>query len=45
MMLRGIAVVLSFQFLGELIGYLCNKLIPGPVIGMAMIHHIFVDYE
>ncbi len=36
-MLIGIAFLLIFQLIGEIIAYYLNGLVPGPVIGMAFI--------
>ena len=36
-MLQGLAVILMFQFAGELVARLANLPIPGPVIGMVML--------
>ena len=36
-MLVGITVLLVFQLIGEMTAYLLGGLVPGPVIGMAMI--------
>lgn len=36
-MLTGIAILLLFQLIGEITGYFAGGLIPGPVLGMAMI--------
>jgi holin-like protein len=40
-MIEGITILLLFQWLGEAFGYLSGGLIPGPVIGMAMIAILF----
>jgi holin-like protein len=35
--MSGFAVLLAFQLIGEVVSYLLGGLVPGPVIGMALI--------
>lgn len=40
-MLVGICLLLVFQLIGEIAAYLLNGVVPGPVLGMALIATVF----
>ncbi|WP_107676372.1 CidA/LrgA family protein [Agrobacterium sp. LAD9] len=41
-MLRGIAILLLFQLIGEAIAFLAGIHVPGPVIGMVLVFLVFL---